>query len=501
MVKKDSCNNNCNNNIRNILPSVGVACIPLVLLIVVLIGVVAVSGAATVQDQAPMILLLAAVAAVTVSVIATPERSPLLMVKGVCRSARQVLPTVPILLLIGSLSATWMLSGVVPAMIDAGVGLMRPQLFLPLTCLLCAVASVITGSSWTTIATLGVGFMGIGSVMGYSPGWMAGAIISGAYFGDKVSPLSDTTVLAASSCGVPLMNHISNLMWTSLPALGVALIVFGVAGFAQPVADGAHSAEMVAALRTAFNFSPWLVSIPVLTAVMIVLRCPTVWVLAAGSVSGLLGMLVFQPQIVSELGGHGLLAALRVVFLNTSLPTGNELLDSLVSTGGMEGMFPTIMLVLSAMVFGGVLIGTGMLESITSWVTRRLSSSRSLVAATCGSGLFFNSVTGDQYLSLIIGGNVFRQAYEDNQVCPTALSRTLEDSVSVTSVLIPWNSCGVTQSTVLGVATLSYLPYCVFNLCSPLLTLLLAFAGWKVKSLRREVTCRVAPEPVRVASN
>ena len=514
MIKKDSRNNvnniGNNNGVRLCggsadnkcaLPSVGVSCVPLALLILALIVVVAVSGASTVQEHAPMILLLAAVAGVTVSLIATPQRSPLLIAKGVVRSARQVLPAVPILLLIGSLSATWMLSGVVPGMIDLGVKLMHPQWFLPMTCAMCAVVSIITGSSWTTIATLGVGFMGIGSVLGYSPGWMAGAIISGAYFGEKVSPLSDTTVLAASSCGVPLMRHISNLMWTSLPALCVALVVFGVASYNHTVVDGAQSREMVDALRVTFNMSPWLMAIPALTAVLIVLRVPTVWVLAAGSVAGLAGMLVIQPQIVDALGGSDLMVALQAMFTGTELSTGNELLDSLVATGGMMGMFPTIMLVLSAMVFGGVLIGTGMLESITSKVTGRLRSPRSLVSATCGSGLFFNSVTGDQYLSIIIGGNVFREAYEDNHVCPTALSRTLEDSVSVTSVLIPWNSCGVTQSTVLGVATLSYLPYCVFNLCSPVMTLLLAFAGWKIKSLRREGSCRLADVPVPVASN
>lgn len=488
--------NSLKRSSSGIIPSPIISSIPIICLLLTLTIIIFSKGASEVQDHAPAILLSAAIVGVIVSVLSTPGRPKRMLWEGLKRSASQVLPTVPILLFIGTLSATWMLSGVVPVMIDYGLAVMNPRWFLPTACAICSIVSVLTGSSWTTIATIGVGFMGIGTVMGYESGWVAGAIISGAYFGDKVSPLSDTTVLAAASCDVPLMTHIRNLMWTSLPALILALGVFSCVGIFTPVHASEKSLEMVDAIRSMFNLSPWLFVVPLITALLIALRCPTVLTLAVGSIAGLIAMFLFQPHIVEMISDSTVLAVIDTLFTGTALSTGSELLDPLVSTGGMFGMIPTILLVISAMIFGGIMIGSGMLEAITGYVTRSINTSRGLIATTCGSGLFLNSCTGDQYLSIIVGGNVFRDAYTSKRIHSSTLSRTLEDSVSVTSVLIPWNSCGVTQSTVLGVATLTYLPFCIFNICSPVMTVLLALAGWKIRQARMvndSLHCETSP--------
>lgn len=465
-------------------PSLALSLIPILLLLTSIAAIIIWLGVDAVQSYSYLILLAAAAISLVIGLTFTRRRRTL--GGGIRRSARQILPAVPILLLIGTLSSTWMLSGVVPGLIYYGLELLSPSTFLLVTCLTCAVISVVTGSSWTTIATIGVALMSVGSVMGYSEGWVAGAIISGAYFGDKVSPLSDTTVLASSSCGVPLMRHIRFLMLTSIPAMAVALIVYGVAGYCYNPMDGAHGQEILAALESTFNLSPLVMAIPALTILLLVLRLGTVKTLAVGSLAGLAGIWVFQPQLAGQLGDSPSGVILDVLCTSTAISTGSELLDPLVSTSGMEGMLPTVWLVLSAMAFGGVMIGTGMLGTITHAITSRLSRARSLVSVTVGSGLFVNSCTGDQYLSLIIGGNVFRNAYRRLGVKPTVLSRALEDSISVTSVLIPWNSCGVTQSTVLGVATLVYLPFCVFNYLSPLMSIGMAWIGFRIHAREAE---------------
>lgn len=465
-------------------PSLFVSVIPLIVLLASLIGLIIVKGADSVQDYSYYILLMAAGVSLLLGRLLTDRHR--CMRPGIAKSARQILPAVPILVFIGTLSATWMLSGVVPTLIVYGLELLDVRTFLFVACAMCAAVSVVTGSSWTTIATLGVALMGVGSVMGFSHGWVAGAIISGAYFGDKVSPLSDTTVLAASSCGVRLFTHIRYLMLTSAPAMAISLTIYLIVGFCTDLAPMGHTTEMLDALHRTFNITPWTLVIPALTLLLILLRFSTAWTLAIGSLAGLVGIWILQPSIVEALTGSGaslpqhLTAAIRLLATSTALETGNDLLDPLVSTGGIQGMLPTIWLVLSAMIFGGVMIATGMLGCITRAITCRLRRARSLVGATVGSGLFLNCCTGDQYLSIIVGANIYRSTYHRRGLKPQVLSRTLEDSISVTSVLIPWNSCGVTQSTVLGVATLTYLPFCLFNYISPLMTIAMAWAGWRI---------------------
>lgn len=468
---------------RPAMPSLFVSLIPIIVLLAALVLIIAVKGAALVQDYSYYILLAASAGGILLGMAFT-SRTRRCLLPGIAKSARQILPAVPILLLIGTLSATWMFSGLVPTLIDYGLRLLSPSLFLVTACLICAVVSVVTGSSWTTIATIGVALLGVGTVMGYSPGWVAGAIISGAYFGDKVSPLSDTTILASSSCGVNLFTHIRFLMLTSMPAMAVALAVYFGVGMTSQLTDGAKAQAISEALHRSFVITPWVLLIPLITVIMIATRRGTVVTLAVGTVAGLIGMWVLQPGITSALGAgsvtDNILLSLRLLLTDTSIPMGDPTLESLTSTGGVSGMMGTVYLVLSAMLFGGVMMGTGMMTVITHAITSRLRRTSRLVTTTVASGLFLNSCTSDQYLSIILGGNVFKKAYRRRNVKPQVLSRTLEDSISVTSVLIPWNSCGVTQSTVLGVATLIYFPFCIFNIMSPVMSIAMAWIGWKL---------------------
>lgn len=479
------------NNLKKSSPSLVLSILPIVFLLASLIALIVMRGADAVSDMSQSILLVAAMLSLGIS-MAVYRRPWRVIAVGFAKSARQIMPAVFILFFIATVSATWMLGGVVPTLIDYGLSILNPDMFLFITCAVCAVISVLTGSSWTTIATIGIAFMGIGTVLGYDAGWIAGAIISGAYFGDKVSPLSDTTVLASSSCGVELFAHVKFLMITSIPSMVVALLIFGFVGWITPTAQLDHSDEMLYFLNRSFKITPWTLVIPAVTLALIVSRVNTMLTLAVSSLLGLAGMFVLQPQVAAMLCGGELdglkdyvTVSLDVLLTGTQVETGSSLLDSLVSTGGVEGMLPTICLVLCAMLFGGAMMGTGMLSTITRAFTRRLRSPRSIVTTTVGSGLFLNACTADQYLSIIIGGNVYKNLYRRNGLDARLLSRSLEDSISVTSVLIPWNSCGVTQATVLGVATLTYLPYCIFNIMSPIMSLVVAWTGFRIR--RRHV--------------
>ena len=435
-------------------------------------------GADAIAGYSPVVLLGSAALSVVLSFVfgALSRRG---MTVGFVRSARQILPAVPMLICIAMVATTWMVSGVVPTLIVYGLEVLTPTLFLVTACVVCALISVLTGSSWSTIATIGVALMGIGQVMGFSAGWIAGAIISGAYFGDKISPLSDTTVVASSACGVDLFAHMRYLMLSSVPALLLALVVFAVKGFMSDAADADQGMMLDGALRTTFNITPWTLVIPAITLALIAFRVPTLLTLAASALLGFVGIFVFQPDL-----GHSVISAGGMLWSGNAMDTGVERLDSLVSTGGISGMMSTVALVLSAMMFGAAMMGTGMLASITRSFTSRLHKRTSIVGATVGSGLFMNSTTADQYLSLIITGNMYRNVYRQFGLEPRLLSRTIEDSVSVSSVLIPWNSCGITQSTVLGVSTMVYFPYCIFNILSPCMSLLLAWTGWRIRNLR-----------------
>ncbi len=390
-----------------------------------------------------------------------------------------------ILLLIGAIAGTWMLSGVVPTLMYYGLQIIHPSLFLAVACLICAVVAIVTGSSWTTIATIGVALMGVGEAQGYSEGWIAGAIISGAYFGDKVSALSDTTVLASSTVRVPLFEHIKYMTITTVPSFVIALVVFLVVSLSHSTDSAVLVAELSDTLQNSFNISVWLLIVPVLTMILIAKRLPALVTLFLSVIMACVAMVVAQPDIIREVGGEGNFSAFRALMItcstSTSIETGNATINELVATSGMRGMLNTIWLVLCAMCFGGVMAGSGMLSALTQLFAKFVYRTASIVASTLTTGIFANLITADQYISIIITGETFRELYAKRGLEGRLLSRSVEDAATVTSVLVPWNSCGMAQSTVLGVATLTYLPYCLFNLISPILSLIVAIVGYKIK--------------------
>ena len=406
---------------------------------------------------------------------------------AIVQNMRSATPALIILLLIGAIAGTWMASGIIPTLIYYGLKILHPSIFLPASCIICAVISLLTGSSWTTIATIGVALMGIGRALGFEDGWIAGAIISGAYFGDKISLMSDTTVLASSTAEVPLFKHIQYMMITTTPSLIIALIVFTISGLSASPASAADTAMIETALQSTFNITPWLLIVPVLTAVLISRRLPAIVTLFASAAMAAVAMVIAQPDILLSIAQNdsaSFMTSLKAVIIaattSTSVETGNVLLNELVATNGMGGMMNTVWLIICAMCFGGVMYGSGMLSAISQIFVRIARRTVSVVGSTVCSGIFFNLTTGDQYISIILTGNLFRQLYDDSNLERRLMSRSMEDSATVTSVLIPWNSCGMAQSTVLGVATLTYLPYCIFNLVSPLMSIIVAAMGYKI---------------------
>lgn len=456
-------------------PPLWLSLIPVGALLITFILIIVFLGPNAISDYSQITLLGSAALAAALSIYCGSMSRRSLAV-GLRRSATQILPAVPMLICIGALATTWMMSGVVPTLIDYGLRLLNPHWFPVTVCAVCAVVSVLTGSSWSTIATIGVAFMGIGSVMGYSEGWIAGAIISGAYFGDKVSPLSDTTVVAASTCGVDLFSHIRYMMFTTVPAMSVALLVFGIKGLTSDASAVVNSVDIISSLESTFTITPWTLVIPAITLLMIALKVRTIIVLATSALMGAVGIFIFQPGI--ELDFPALVSSVWNGYASSS---GNDAFDALASTGGIWGMMPVVFLVLSALTFGWMLISTGMLNSISDALTGRLRRRPSVVASTLSAGVVLNSCTADQYLSLILDGNMFRKAFRRTGMNNLVLSRTIEDGVSVTSPLIPWSSCGVTQSTVLGVATLSYLPFCVFNYLTPVTSMIVILINFRIK--------------------
>lgn len=392
-----------------------------------------------------------------------------------------VATAVIILLLIGALSGAWMVSGVVPSLIYYGVQIIHPDVFLVSSCIISAMVSVMTGSSWTTIATIGIALMGIGRAQGFDDGWIAGAIISGAYFGDKISPLSDTTVLASGSVNVPLFQHIRYMVITTLPSIVIASVVFFVVGLMFEGSDTGEIAAFSQALSGRFNITPWLLAVPVLTGIMIAKRWPPIITLFLSTLLAVVFALVFQSDVLGEIADGDLFkGAMQSVYGSTSISTDSQLLTDLVATRGMAGMMGTIWLILCAMCFGGTMEAGGMVRGITQLFVRMIRGRTSLVSATACSGLMLNLAVADQYICVLLTGNMFKRIYDRQGYERRLLSRTTEDSVTVTSVLVPWNTCGMTQSTVLGVPTLTYLPYCIFNLVSPLVSICVAALGYKI---------------------
>lgn len=463
-------------------PSPIVSFVPIIAMVAMLYVAVSSFGSDALSGPSQVVLLVASALTVAIGMAvykiewARFENAIVDNIKGIASATI-------ILLIIGALSGAWMLSGVVPTLIDYGMAVINPRFFLATACIICILVSVMTGSSWTTIATIGIALMGIGQAQGYSDGWIAGAIISGAYFGDKISPLSDTTVLAASVSHTPLFDHIRYMLFTTIPSIVITLIIFVIAGITGDVAESSQIDRISAVLNARFNITPWLLIVPIVTGVLIARRVPTLITLFASTVMAVIAAVIAQPDILASLG-HGdrpvFEGAMKMLTTETSISSGNALVDDLISTRGMAGMLYTVWLILCAMCFGGTMTASGMLRSITAMFARMMKSTFSLVSSTVCSGLFLNLTTADQYISIILTGNMFRNIYEREGYESRLLSRTTEDSVTVTSVLVPWNSCGMTQSTVLGVPTLTYLPYCFFNYLSPIMSMIVAAFSYKI---------------------
>ncbi len=467
-------------------PSPWLSAIPLAVLALLLCIVIRCFGGGAIDGGSQIALLSAASVCAMIAIGVYRCRWEVLE-ESVIDNIRASASAIIILLLIGAIAGTWMVGGVVPTMICYGLRVLHPSFFLVATSLICAGVSLMTGSSWTTIATIGVALMGIGRAMGFPEGWIAGAIISGAYFGDKLSLLSDTTVLASSTVGVGIFDHIRYMLLTTVPSMAVALAVFTVAGFSLDHLDGAHALRYAEALEATFRITPWLLLVPLATGFLIARKLPALVTLFAAVVFACIAMLLVQPRLVAEVAGvarldflSGFKGVLMTCFGPTALETGNPQLDELIATRGMAGMLNTVWLILCAMCFGGVMTGSGMLRSLTGIFLRFVRRPFPAVASTVGAGIFFNLCTADQYISIILSGRLFRDLYAQRGLEARLLSRSVEDSATVCSVLVPWNSCGMTQATVLGVSTFVYFPYCIFNLVSPLMSLLVAAAGWRI---------------------
>ncbi len=407
----------------------------------------------------------------------------------IVKNIGDAMPSILILLMIGALAGTWMISGVVPALVYYGLKMLNTETFLFVAVIVSAIVSLSTGSSWSTIATIGVALFGIGVALGFDKGMIAGAIISGAYFGDKMSPLSDTTNLAPAMAGTDLFTHVKYMIYTTAPTLLITLVIFLILGF-----TGSHNnsqintSQMLEALKQNFNITPWLLIVPVLLTVVIIKKTPPLPSLFFGILLGALFAVIFQQDLLVKMNTDNInkyeffyKIIMKSMYGKVSVHTQNEQINNLLTTQGMSGMLSTIWLILSAMVFSGVMESAGMLKRIADAIVNYAKSTGSLVASTVATSIFMNITASDQYISIVVPGRMYADIYRKKGLKPEVLSRTLEDGGTVTSVLVPWNTGGAVQSTVLGVPTLTYLPYAFFNLISPLMSIFFAYANIKIR--------------------
>lgn len=463
------------------------ALIPLFVLIVLLAMNVWVYGDNALSGSNQFVLLVGGAVAALVGFVY--KRSYKTMLDKVADNLKSVTGAILILLFVGALAGTWLIGGIIPGMIYYGLQILHPSIFLPACVVICALISLATGSSWTTSATVGIALIGIGKALGIPVGMVAGAVISGAYFGDKLSPLSDTTNLAPAMAGGDLFKHIRYMTLTTVPSILVTLTVFIILSFTFSSNGVADTSGILDSIDSVFNINIWLFSVPVIVIFLIVKKTPPLVALFIGTVLGALSALIFQQQVLTNLGGTSSLentykVIMDAITINTQIQTTNPMLNDLFSSGGMEGMLGTIWLIICAMVFGGIMDGIGALATISNSLLSWAQTTFQLFASTVASCLAINITASDQYLSIVVPGKMFQKAYNERGLAPENLSRTLEDSGTVTSVLIPWNTCGAYQSGVLGVSVADYFIYAIFNWISPFMTLLFAAFKIKIKHLR-----------------
>ena len=470
-------------------PTTFQALVPIIFLVILLSINVSIFGDDSLSGSIQIVLILSSAVA---SIIAfNLGFSWLDIQKGIIKSINSSLPSILILFLVGSLAGSWLLSGVVPAFIYYGIQILNAKIFLFAACVICIVVSMATGSSWTTSATIGIALIGIGRALDISDGLVAGAILSGAYFGDKMSPLSDTTNLAPAMAGSDLISHIKYLSLTTVPSIIISLVIFIVLGFNISDSIGLNNAEIISsAIKEKFYISPVLFIVPLTVIILIYNKIKAVPALFVGVILGSVFALIFQSGLVVDVSNSETLSS-KALFSGTmislygsiSINTSNPLVTDLLSSSGMFGMLDTIWLVICAMIFGGVMEKAGFLKQITSIILNKIKSSGSLISSTAGTCIFFNLTASDQYLSIVVPGKMYSSIYKEKGLAPENLSRTLEDGGTVTSVLVPWNTCGAYHASVLNVATLTYLPFCFFNLISPIMTILFAYLKIKIKRI------------------
>lgn len=412
------------------------------------------------------------------------------MLDEVANNIKSTAGAILILLMVGALAGTWMVSGIIPSMIYYGLQILSPAVFLPATLIICSVISIATGSSWTTSATVGIALIGIGGALGFDLGMVAGAVISGAYFGDKLSPMSDTTNLAPAMAGTDLFTHIKYMTFTTIPTYVITLLLFIILGLSVEVTGDANTDDLLNSITTSFNVTPWLFLVPVIVIGLIVKKTEPLVALLVGTLLAGIFAILFQPEIVTQITKADSLTfksaykgVMQAITTEVIVPTENKTLADLFTSGGMAKMLPTIWLIICAMVFGGIMDAIGALSKISESLLKLAHSTFGLFASTVGSCLALNITASDQYLAIVVPGKMFAQAYRDKGLAPENLSRTLEDSGTVTSVLIPWNTCGAYQAGTLGVSTFDYLPYAFFNILSPIMTLIFAAFNIKIRQL------------------
>ena len=469
--------------------SLSAALLPLFILVLLLTYNVTVFGDDALSGSNQFILLLGAAVAGLVGIKNKVTYGQILQKVG--ENLQSVTGPILILLLVGSLAGTWLLSGVIPAMIDYGLQIANPRFFLPACVLITALVSLATGSSWSTSATIGIALIGIGKALELPVGMVAGAIISGAYFGDKLSPLSDTTNLAPAMAGGELFTHIRYMLYTTLPSISITLLFFIFLGWSFSDSGEVDTSLLSESIREKFNISPWLFLVPLTVILMIVKKTPPLLALFIGTLLGGIFALIFQTQLLLELSDSKILdfraiyqSLLNAITVNTQIKTSDPLLNELFSSGGMQGMLGTVWLIICAMVYGGVMDAIGALQAISNAFLKWAHTTFQLVAGTAASSLTVNLTASDQYLAIVVPGKMFAQAYRDRKLAPENLSRTLEDAGTVTSVLVPWNTCGAYQSGVLGVGVVEYFMYAFFNWISPLMTLIYAYFNIKIKKIK-----------------
>jgi NhaC family Na+:H+ antiporter len=480
------------------------AFVPVLVLIAMLGTNVYLFGSGSLDGSNQIALLLSAAIASVIAIRLDVAWST--VIESIVNSISSAMSSIIILLLIGSLAGTWLISGIVPAMIYYGLQVLNPTIFLMAACVVCALVSLATGSSWSTVATVGIALLGIGQTLGLAEGVVGGAIISGAYFGDKMSPLSDTTNLAPAMAGTDLFTHIKYMTITTVPSIIISLLLYLAIGFFSETSGSVNDvAAVLQAIDSKFTVTGWLFLVPLVVILMIIKKIPALPALLVGVLTGGLFAIIFQPQIINEVSGiddnfvkSAYVGVMQAMYGTVEIATNHPMVNDLLSSGGMSGMLNTVWLILCAMTFGGAMEAGGLLKVIASEVIKLAKGTGSLIASTVLTCGFFNITASDQYMAIVVPGRMYADTYRSRGLKPENLSRTLEDSGTVTSVLVPWNTCGATQAGVLGVATLVYAPFCFFNIISPFMTMLVGYLGIKIRYFKPDEVVNEVQEEVLV---